>query len=212
MSDTRIIERKFRPGSLAAVPPRMLAAIAAVVDESFDKEEADYLTNCSNDPQDNQRAGHPFEYLSQLRRWMEGCTDGLHVDPVVWVQNPVPEPGGYHTMIAARRKTIREVHAEIMTLVGRPEYDAAGNDIGFTTVDGADEYFSIGPPDAGEEWPEGRIVVFPLNGSSEGWYVHVEVQTADGQSRLMILGKGFDGPDAAWTLTRRLASILSVCG
>jgi hypothetical protein len=82
---------------------------------------------------------------------------------------------------------------------------------GFTVVDGAEESFGIFPTVArGREWPEGRTVVFPVTGGSEGHYVHVEVQTGDGRCELMILGKGFAGPDAAWALARRLADILGV--
>jgi hypothetical protein len=189
--------------ALAAVPAGLRAAIAASIDARWVQEQDDYLVNCSNEPGGRQRAGHVFESMSRLRRFLEGNIDGQHVDTVVMVQNPVPEPGGYHCLLPARRKTVGEVHAELAALVG------IRDDEGYVTVPGADD--SFGPAlRAGQEWPEGRIVVFPVTGGSEGWYVHVEVQTADGQSRLMILGKGFDSADAIWALARRLAEILSV--
>lgn len=180
-------------------PPAVRAAIAAIVDYNWNDEEHDYLTNCGTGPEDNARAGHPFEALTLLRRWLDGHVDGLHVETTVWTNDP-ERPGH---LKPARRKTVEEVHAEVTALVSRAEED------GITVIDGADDYFDIYPgvPPA-REWPEGRITVFPVTGGSEGHYVHVEVQSGHGQSELMILGKGFEGPGAAWALARRLAGIL----
>lgn len=186
------------PAALAGVPRPVRDAITAVVDYNWDDEERDYLDNCGNGPGGNARAGHVFEHLTLLRRWLEGNASGLRVDASVWVADP-GRPG---FLTAARRRSVDEVYREIVALVGRPEG-------GLTVVDGADEYFSVSPGVAGErEWPEGRIAVFAVTGGSEGHYVHVEVKAGDGQSELMILGKGFAGEDAAWALARRLAGVL----
>jgi hypothetical protein len=204
-TDTKIADRKWQVPALAAIPPTLQTAIAATVDYHWDGEEDDYLHHCSNIPGGNQRTGHIFESLSLLRRFLEGNTDGGHVDTEVMVTNPAESPGGYHTLLRTRTKTVREVHAELVTLLGT-------EDDGFAYVPGAEEYFDIYPAVAADqEWPVGRIVVFAVTGSSEGHYVHVEVLRDDDASRrLLILGKGFSGADDAWALARRLADILHV--
>jgi hypothetical protein len=195
---TRPVPEDFMPAALAGLPRPVRDAITAVVDYNWSDEERDYLGNCGNGPGDNARAGHVFEHLTLLRRWLEGNADGLHVDTCVWVADP-GRPG---CLRAARRKTVAEVHRELVALAGRRED-------GITVVDGADEYFSVSLGVAGDrEWPEGRIAVFAVTGGSEGHDVHVEVKASDGHAELMILGKGFAGPAAARALARRLAGIL----
>jgi hypothetical protein len=193
------IAEQFMPSTLAGVPRTIRAAIAQVADYCYPHEERDYLDNCGNGPDGNARAGHVFEGLTLLRRWLEGHVDGLHVDTEVRIADP--DRPGYLQL--TRRKTVDEVAGEILALVGR----GAGG--GFTVVDGADEYFGVYPgADGSREWPEGGIVVYAVTGGSEGHYVHVEVRAGDGRSELLILGKGFAGADAAWTLARQLAGIL----
>jgi hypothetical protein len=209
-ANTKIIEERWMPAALTGVPPTIRAAIAVAVDYRWAEEETDYLDNCSNEPGDNQRGGHPYEALALLRRWLEGNVDGLHVDTDVWTTNPEPGGGGIHYLLRCRRKTIREVFDEVAALVTRRVFDDDGNDLGFTTVDGAEEYFSPGAAiDSARPWPQGRTVVFPVTGGSEGWYIHVEV-IGETDSECVILGKTLDSADAAWTLARRLAVILGV--
>ena len=94
-----------------------------------------------------------------------------------------------------RVRTIGEVFADLRDAVG---------ELG----PGHDEYFAVMVNvDAEREWPDGRIAVFAVNGSSEGDYIHVEVH-AHGRRDLLILAKTFDGRDAAWTFARRLADLL----
>jgi hypothetical protein len=181
------------------LPPAVRAAIAAVVNCHLDGAQRDYLGGCDG-AAGTVPGGHVFEDMVLLRRWLEGSIDGLHVETEVWIDDP--ERPGYLRLI--RRKTIAEVYREILALVGK-------DDGGFTVVDGADEYFGIhSGASADREWPQGRIVVFAVAGSSEGHYVRVEVQTDDSRSELLILGKGFAGADAAWALARRLAWIMGV--
>jgi len=79
------------------------------------------------------------------------------IEPHVYEHDP-SSPG---RLTFARSKTVAEVLAEIRSAVG--EYP-----------EGGEEYLSA-VPGAGA-WPrEGRTVVFPVEGSSEGHYVHVEV-------------------------------------
>jgi len=145
--------------------------------------------------------------LAGVRRWMDGRDDEATVDTSVWVPDTTPGREGY--LKEARRKTIGEVHAELLAVTGR---HADGLDS--PVVDGAAEYFSVTTGvDPDREWPEGRIVAFAVTGGSEGHYVHVEVIGGTVHARtaeLLILGKTFEGPDAAWNLARRLAGILGV--
>ena len=158
MSTTMPISEEHMPAALAGIARPIRAAIIAAVDHAFDTEQGDYLANCSNDPGDNARAGHPFEALSLLRRWFQGNIDGLHVDTTVWVDDP-ERPG---LLTCTRRKTVDEVYDEILALAGRTED-------GSTVVDGADDHFGIYPNVARDrEWPEGRIVVYAVTGGSEG--------------------------------------------
>lgn len=203
-TSTKIIDERFMSSTLAAVPARLRQAVASVVDRWWDDEEHDYINNC---PGAALRKGHTFEDLSMLRRWLEGNEDGLHVDPSVMITNPEPAPGGYHYLMEARRKTVREVHRELLALVGHRD---AGTNI--LSVDGADEYFDVCMETRGEmAWPVGRIVVYAVTGGSEGYYVHVAViaNDRDGKHQTLILGKGWD-KDAAWALARRLSEILGV--
>lgn len=93
-----------------------------------------------------------------------------------------------------RRKTIGEVYEELIGIVGREG-------------PGHDEYLSMSiHGDSAAEWPDGEIVCFSVNGSSEGDYTHVEVHMGS-ERRLMFLGKTFDGRDASWAFARQLADI-----
>lgn len=123
------------------------------------------------------------------------------VETQVW--EPDTERPGYLRLV--RPKTVREVYEELLAIVGtRSDY---GNSV---DVQGAEEYFSVSIA-AGEDgpWPDGRVVVFAVTGGSEGHYTHVEVLDCERQHHCLILGKTFQGFDAAWDLAKRLARILS---
>lgn len=93
-----------------------------------------------------------------------------------------------------------EVHAEICAIVG--EYH-----------EGAEEYLNVMATHNGQaSWPDGRVAVFAVRGTSEGHYIHVEVLDPDGnwpKRALLILGKTFAW-DAAWAFAKRLGAILGV--
>lgn len=118
-------------------------------------------------------------------------------DPQVETQIWIPEADtGYSRLDST--KTVNEVFAEIRAIVGE-------------NPAGCDEYFNVSMAGRGDApWPDGRIIVFPVTGGSEGHYVHVEVQDVTGESQLLLLGKTFDGWDAAWAFAKRLARILGV--
>ena len=123
------------------------------------------------------------------------------IDTCEW-ESYIPEhanEGGYTYLRVARRKTVAEVHNELEQRLGRDQW-------GYVNYPGVDEYLSV--MDGDIEWPEGRIVVFAVTGTSEGDYVHVEVHQPNGTRHLLILGKTFHGRDAAWAAARRIADLL----
>ena len=75
------------------------------------------------------------------------------------------------------------------------------------SVPGCDEYFHA--PDM-ELWPKGRNVVYAVTGGSEGHYVCVSVIDDAGKHTTVVLGKTFDGFDAAWGFALKLAKLLEV--
>lgn len=112
------------------------------------------------------------------------------IDVTVWKDERSPE--GY--MVQERRKTVREVYDELVGIVGREG-------------PGHNEYLSMSiHRDGDAEWPDGRIVCFSVDGSSEGDYVHVEVHNGDVRE-LMFLAKTFDGRDASWAFARQCADM-----
>jgi hypothetical protein len=114
------------------------------------------------------------------------------VEVEVWESDP--DRPGYLKL--ARTKTVGEVIDELREITG--EYP-----------EGCTEGYNVFPTLSRDlPWPTGRIVVFTVNGSSEGNYTHVEVQTGDGTSKLVLLGKTFDGRDASWAFARQLADLL----
>lgn len=124
------------------------------------------------------------------------------IDTCEW-ESYVPEhanEGGYTYSRVKRRKTVREVGDELKQALGVDQW-------GYCSHAGVEEYLSLG--DGDREWPDGRIIVYAVNGTSEGDYVHVEVQPTDGGDRVgMILGKTFQGRDAAWAAAREVADRL----
>lgn len=114
---------------------------------------------------------------------------GPIVDPYVY--EPDPARPGFLKLI--RMKSVREVYEEIRAIVC--EYP-----------DGAEEYLSVTPGHVA--WPQGaRTVVYAVNGSSEGDYVHIEAHVGSHRIPLM-LGKTFMGRDAAWLFARKVADLL----
>jgi hypothetical protein len=116
---------------------------------------------------------------------------------VIEVYEWEPTPDGY--LRKRRTKTVGEVYAELRAILG--EYP-----------DGGEEYFCMAygaSPSSNREWPEGDIVCFSVNGSSEGDFVHVECHR-NGSRELVFLGKTFMGRDASWAFARRLADLLEI--
>jgi hypothetical protein len=118
------------------------------------------------------------------------------IETQIWEQNP-ERPEGY--LRVARLKSVGEVFREIRGVFG--DYP-----------EGCEEYLNISSPlDEGTPWPDGRIAVYPVTGSSEGHYIHVDViDYGDGHRTLVLLGKTFAGWDAAWYFARNLAEVLDV--
>lgn len=105
------------------------------------------------------------------------------------------------TVIPTEGRLVGAVHADLLaSLLNESTFP------GYFVAPGCDEYLSIG---TGYDvpWPDGRIFVAPVVGGSEGHYVHVLV---DGKT--VLLGKTFDGWEAAWAFARRLAEVLGVGG
>ena len=126
-----------------------------------------------------------------LRPYMADQAPRPQIETQVW--EPDAERPGYLKLV--RTKTVREVFVELSAILGEfPE--------------GGEEYFTITVlQDEDVEWPEGNIVCFSVNGSSEGDYSHVEVHHGE-KRQLLFLGKTFAGRDASWAFARRLADIL----
>ena len=121
--------------------------------------------------------------------------DATTIETQVW--EPDTERPGYLRLV--RVKTVDQVYAEIRAALGEDFPPGCTEGLGvFPTVE------------RGTPWPEGRIAVFVVTGGSEGHYTHVEVRTLDGESHLLLLGKTFDGFDAAWGFAKRLARLLEV--
>jgi hypothetical protein len=114
------------------------------------------------------------------------------IEPLVY--EPDPDRPGYLRFV--RAKKLREVLDEIVDATGA--YPA-----------GCSEGLGLYPGMfANDPWPRaGRLVIFAVNGSSEGDWVHVQMQE-DGRFKGLLLGKTFDGRDAAWKYARRLADLL----
>lgn len=116
---------------------------------------------------------------------------GERVEVYEWKQNAET---GYLDKV--RTKTISEVYEELRAILG--EYP-----------DGGEEYFTIVADDRHKPWPDGRIVSYSANGSSEGDYVHLSVMAEHGEHPI-FLGKTFMGRDASWAFARRLADLLEI--
>jgi hypothetical protein len=96
-----------------------------------------------------------------------------------------------------RPKTVQQVYAYCRDRLG-------------TLVD---DYFSLADGTVlTAPWPTvwRRIKIFPVTGGSEGHYVHVEVETLDGTTRLMFLAKTFQGMTHAWQIARQLGDALHI--
>ena len=75
-----------------------------------------------------------------------------------------------------------------------------------------DEYFSIAGINEfkeNEPFPDNYrwIAVFPVTGSNEGHYVHVELITGK-ERNLIFLAKTFRGKDHAWEIAKKIGSLL----
>lgn len=119
-------------------------------------------------------------------------------DPVIETQVWTPDPDRPGYLKHTSTRTVREVADQIRAIVGE-------------SPEGCNEYFSARfGPDPDRLWPEGRTIAYPVTGGSEGWYIHVDVIDPAGAIQNVLLGKTFDGWDAAWAFAKRLAAILAV--
>jgi hypothetical protein len=130
----------------------------------------------------------------------------LSAEPIpteLWGQNP-ERPEGYLRHLGQR--SIRDVFDDLTAALGFHEGEQDG-------VPGCDEYWSPQLARGTElDWPKGRIIVYAVTGGSEGHYTHVDVcDDEDGRGlSTVILGKTFDGFDAAWAFAGRVAKLLGV--
>jgi hypothetical protein len=104
-------------------------------------------------------------------------------------------------ILETRSKTVGQVYTYLRTGLGHL----------------IDEYFSISadPPLANgpdSPWPlDNRwIAVFPVSGTSEGTYIHVETIGPDRHSQLLFLAKTFRGMPHAWRIAQRLGELLHI--
>jgi hypothetical protein len=137
---------------------------------------------------------------------MNGIDYAQVIETGVW-EAYRPEGGKYDLMREVRRKTVREVRDEIVAAFRR-ELEAAGEDARWPECYGQSEGLGVYPLIGGSGlWPDGRICVFSVNGSSEGDYVRVEVH-GDGEPQLLMLAKVLVGRDESWALARKIADLL----
>lgn len=122
----------------------------------------------------------------------------------IWEKDP--ENPGYLKYVGQRRVD------DVFTDLRKALFRTAGTDGSIPELENALEYFSpnsIAP----ELWPKGRTIVYAVTGSNEGHYIHVDVISPEGKSQgvtNIILGKTFDGFDAAWAFAGRVAKLLGV--
>jgi hypothetical protein len=122
-------------------------------------------------------------------------TARVHREVDFWYGTEVVRDDG--VVLETRPKTLREVGTYLRTELG-------------TLID---EYFSFCPdtqPDT--PWPINSrwIGVFPVTGGSEGWYVHVEAITPDGNRQPLYLLKTFRGWNHACAIAKRIGELLYV--
>lgn len=142
------------------------------------------------------------------------------VETDVW-EHAQPGDSEYPYLKRSRIKTVREVRRELLVQLGcewredddyiddSPICRDAGD--GGYEMEGLSDFLHMvsGYPDEPVLWPQGRIYVSSVRGSSEGDYVHVEVADPDtGKHTLVLLAKTFRGRDAAWRFARVLADLL----
>jgi hypothetical protein len=130
-----------------------------------------------------------------LVSWLAGSLTMSERPTAIATQVWVPDRSGSLRLV--RTKSAAEVLDEIVAFVGK-------------FPPGAEEGLGLAPSfwlEAKHLWPAGRILVGTAIGTSQGDYVHVDVVTEDGLEEV-ILGKTFQGRDAASALARRLAGLL----
>ena len=101
-----------------------------------------------------------------------------------------------------RRRTVREVIAQLNERLKWLDMQS----------DESDWHSLLGYEDGQSrdmEWPEGRIAVFAVTGSSEGHYMHLHV-LKDGKETLIALAKTFRGFDFATIYAYTTARLLEV--
>lgn len=158
-------------------------------DPGFDPSSAQFVSGADVCERLAARFGFTDNDYDQLARQFR--LGGERVEVYEWRRNAQT---GYLDKV--RTKMIGEVHDELREILG--EYP-----------DGGEEYFSVMGSARDDEWPEGDIVCYSVNGSSEGDYVHIDVQR-DGKRQLVMVAKTFMGRDASWAFARRLADLLEI--
>lgn len=197
-------------GDVAAVPRPVRDSIAAILAEHLDRERADYLANCSDEPGGNQRRGHPYEHLIRVDRWLRGLIRGGQVETCAWIPDPSPEPHHQGCIVPIRRKTVGEVADELRLLL-RDGHEG-----------GEESPIRVFPSvDRDQAWPPGQIICYARPGGCEGWYTCVEVIDDDvrvpGSAlgtpmhavRVLLIAKTLSNEDGAYALARRLTWILA---
>jgi hypothetical protein len=136
--------------------------------------------------------------------WLDGSRTESVIQTTIETEVWVPR-AGLPYLERVRVRTVDEVHAMILAVVGEPVPGYPG----LTRIEAVGEGFSVMPClPSGQEWPAGRTVVYPVTGTSEGDYIHVGVVGRDGAYQTLLIGKTFAGRDAAWAFARRLADLL----
>lgn len=144
------------------------------------------------------RRKSPREVLAELTavlgEYPVGGEEGLHVFPTLTMDCANCPPSPYRS--SGRSCSKYDDH-----------FDAADGERGGCRIHTTCQKFT---PLADAPWPDGRLTVFSVRGSSEGDYTHVEVRDGDGRSELILLAKTFQGRDASWTFARHVADLLGV--
>lgn len=138
--------------------------------------------------------------------WLDGSRSESVVQTTIETEVWVPRDGSPY-LERVRSRTVDEVHAMILAVVGEP----ASSYPGLIRIEGVDEGFSVMPYlPSRHDWPAGWTIVYPVTGSSEGDYIHVGVVGRDGGYQTLLIAKTFAGRDAVWAFARRLADLLAV--
>lgn len=125
--------------------------------------------------------------------------------------NPVTPERPYKTTSIDRARTPQEIGRQLVARLRELTYEIDGEPEPFV-----DEYASARDFDESPPLPAGmlwwRIIVYTVEGTSEGDYIHVDgIPNRDDEKRRPIaLIKTFRGRDHAWAMARIIADLLGV--